>query len=192
MVLGVGLRLPIGVESGCVPGLPPNRGSPSSPTSSSSSPAHPQARRLSLMEPEPELDPAMACGGGGIEGVAEVGVRPARGVGAEEGFCSPRKIWVMRHHGGGAPDVVFEARRAATCGVAEWLGSPNGGGWVHRRPTEEVAAPRRAAGARRRGDSWPPPWRRCLSFVPSSSMGGGGGADGSRAVLWWPAAVVAW
>jgi hypothetical protein len=81
------------------------------------------------MEPEPEPDPAMACGGGGIEDVAEVGMRPTGGVGAAEGFWSPRRIWVMRHHGGGAPDVVFEARRPATCGVAERLGSPDGGGW---------------------------------------------------------------
>jgi hypothetical protein len=35
----------------------------------------------------------------------------------------------MQHHGGGAPGMVFEAQRPATCGVVERLGSPDGGGW---------------------------------------------------------------
>jgi hypothetical protein len=183
-VLGVGLRLPIGVESGCVLGLPPNRGSPSSPTSSSSSPAHPQARRLSLMEPEPEPDPAMACGGGGIEGVAKVGVRPTGGVGAEEGFCSPRRIWVMRHHGGGAPDVVFEARRPAMCGVAERLGSPDGGGGGSsqggRRPAEGRFVAATVA-----------LMLELRAFVFDGWRRQGGREPGRRAVLRWPAAVVA-
>jgi hypothetical protein len=193
-VLGVGLRFLIGVESGCVPGLPPNRGSLSSPTLSSSSPVHPQARRLSLMEPEPEPDPAMACGGGGIEGVDEVGVRPIGGVGVEEGFCSPRRIWVMQHYGGGAPDVVFETRRPATCGVAERLGSPDGGGWG-------PPAPDRGGGGSSQGGQRPAEgrsvaatvvpmlelsafvfdgWRRWGGQEPGGTAvaGGGGGAVG--------------